>query len=254
MSSFNPIDVDASSAHGNLKDDNEGEVDDDNEGDEAIDVDAIEADAEKKVYTMQIVGTPVPLKRHLCTCKPKLPSGSAVKKEKGGWFPKWFPVAVPQNVKEKKEFQNHMINMYFEEDEGYPEDGSGIYKDVARPIFPQGVGVKLTIYFMFPCKEEEVDRFPTARVIKPDIDNCVKFVMDALTGLAYHDDSQVCVLKAWKMKDNFPPHQGRTCIELTRVDEAYGGDFSLPEEANWIHEDERFLWQEGEPGFLPLFN
>jgi len=34
---------------------------------------------------------------------------------------------------------------------------------------------------------------------KPDLDNCVKFVKDCLNGLAYHDDSQVWKIEAYKL-------------------------------------------------------
>ena len=39
-------------------------------------------------------------------------------------------------------------------------------------------------------------RFPTR---KPDIDNVLKAVADALNGVAYHDDSQVVMIEAQKL-------------------------------------------------------
>ena len=39
---------------------------------------------------------------------------------------------------------------------------------------------------------------PVRHVYKPDTDNLAKFVMDALNGTYYHDDSQVCALHVIK--------------------------------------------------------
>jgi Holliday junction resolvase RusA-like endonuclease len=36
---------------------------------------------------------------------------------------------------------------------------------------------------------------------KPDLDNLVKTIADALNGLAYADDAQICQLTAWKFFD-----------------------------------------------------
>lgn len=39
---------------------------------------------------------------------------------------------------------------------------------------------------------------------KPDIDNIAKVIMDALNGLAYHDDAQICNLKVSKIYGDNP--------------------------------------------------
>ena len=39
---------------------------------------------------------------------------------------------------------------------------------------------------------------------KPDIDNIMKVVLDALNGIAYHDDSQVCKVNFMKMYSEDP--------------------------------------------------
>ena len=39
---------------------------------------------------------------------------------------------------------------------------------------------------------------------KPDIDNIIKVVLDALNGIAYHDDSQVCKVNFMKMYSEDP--------------------------------------------------
>ena len=53
--------------------------------------------------------------------------------------------------------------------------------------------------------------------MKPDLDNLVKLVKDALQGLAYKDDKQVVVLHAYKMLDLMPPHNGRTVVKFSQT-------------------------------------
>ncbi|NUF99164.1 RusA family crossover junction endodeoxyribonuclease [Lactobacillus mellis] len=49
--------------------------------------------------------------------------------------------------------------------------------------------------------------------VKPDIDNYVKAILDALNGLAFKDDSQIAVLYARKIYSDKP----RTEIEITEI-------------------------------------
>lgn len=49
--------------------------------------------------------------------------------------------------------------------------------------------------------------------VKPDIDNYVKAILDALNGLAFQDDSQIAVLYARKIYSDRP----RTEIEITEI-------------------------------------
>lgn len=49
--------------------------------------------------------------------------------------------------------------------------------------------------------------------VKPDIDNYVKAILDALNGVAFKDDSQIIKLKAKKLYSENP----RTEIEITEI-------------------------------------
>ena len=51
--------------------------------------------------------------------------------------------------------------------------------------------------------------------IKPDTDNCVKFVQDGMSKIVWTDDAQVAQIVAHKCLDCHPPHLGRTVIEVT---------------------------------------
>lgn len=58
---------------------------------------------------------------------------------------------------------------------------------------------------------------PSLHVSKPDIDNLVKFVLDALNGRLYKDDSQIVSLIAIKQ------YAETSCIEIS-VDDAVSSD------------------------------
>lgn len=49
--------------------------------------------------------------------------------------------------------------------------------------------------------------------VKPDIDNYIKAILDALNGIAFHDDKQIVVLYARKIYSYKP----RTEIEITKI-------------------------------------
>lgn len=48
----------------------------------------------------------------------------------------------------------------------------------------------------------------------PDADNLLKFIMDALEGVAYTNDSQVVLIFARKFLDDEHPHNGRTSVNF----------------------------------------
>ena len=50
--------------------------------------------------------------------------------------------------------------------------------------------------------------------MKPDTDNCLKFVLDALKGVGWQDDYQVCKIEATKCFDSLPPFEGRTLVQF----------------------------------------
>lgn len=92
------------------------------------------------------------------------------------------------------------------------------------PVFPAGVGVVARIWF---CKRPPNTFFINGDrtrpkhnalfspcIVKPDTDNCVKFVLDALSKLVWEDDNQVHHIVATKIYDNEPPFEGRTIVEL----------------------------------------
>jgi Holliday junction resolvase RusA-like endonuclease len=55
-----------------------------------------------------------------------------------------------------------------------------------------------------------------------DVDNMAKFVLDALNGVVYHDDTQVVAMEAYKLADDFMDCSGATVVEITGFDIATG--------------------------------
>jgi Holliday junction resolvase RusA-like endonuclease len=87
-----------------------------------------------------------------------------------------------------------------------PKDSAQYKNNVAAQIvaqnpvlIPQGVPVKLSLLFILPRPKYHYSangvlkpRFESTRhVTKPDSDNLEKAVKDAMTGIVWHDDSQV---------------------------------------------------------------
>lgn len=94
-------------------------------------------------------------------------------------------------------------------------------------LFERNIAVKVNIWFYlkrpasdFKGRRREEGNLKQSSVAMtaapkgPDIDNLAKFVLDALTGVAYADDRQVVQLSLWKLQDNFQTCTGGTYIEI----------------------------------------
>lgn len=106
------------------------------------------------------------------------------------------------------------------------------YDESMYPLFPtDGVTVILTFYRRVPnsdFKQGKRDRgfvagrFPDwadwVDLKKPDLDNLVKFVLDALSGVVYADDAQVVKLVSYKLMHTSMPCNGKTELEFMQTD------------------------------------
>lgn len=77
------------------------------------------------------------------------------------------------------------------------------------------VKISMTFYLTKPKKIPK--DFPDTPQKRPDIDNLIKTVLDALNGLAYEDDKQIVKVSARKEWSNRPHGIGYTYIELWEV-------------------------------------
>lgn len=68
-------------------------------------------------------------------------------------------------------------------------------------------GVRLTCAFHLP-RPKSLPKKVTAHIKKPDLDKCVRSILDALTKVAWQDDAQVCqfVIEKVYAKEGHPPH------------------------------------------------
>ena len=58
------------------------------------------------------------------------------------------------------------------------------------------VSVEIDFYFQRPKSVPKTRFWP---VVKPDLDKLIRATLDALTGIAYHDDAAVCQILASKL-------------------------------------------------------
>ncbi|CAB9531671.1 expressed unknown protein [Seminavis robusta] len=92
-------------------------------------------------------------------------------------------------------------------------------------VFPTGTPVTMEVHFWMrrPNSDFKASRrligilknsVPFVRPIVPDIDNLLKFVLDGMNRLVYHDDSQVVKIVVLKLLDNEGSCEGRTQIDV----------------------------------------
>ena len=66
------------------------------------------------------------------------------------------------------------------------------------------IGITIAFYYPIPkkwskAKKAEANDQGIVPVVKPDIDNCIKGVFDALNGIAWKDDNQVVEVRSLKL-------------------------------------------------------
>jgi Holliday junction resolvase RusA-like endonuclease len=103
---------------------------------------------------------------------------------------------------------------------------AAIPQTLIGPIFGKEVPVVVTMKFFLRRPNSDFSigprgecrlrtMLPFVRPNRPDIDNLVKFVLDALNGLLFHDDAQVVKLVAYKLLDTVGACEGRTEVEVS---------------------------------------
>lgn len=86
------------------------------------------------------------------------------------------------------------------------------------------IGVNVGFYFLRPKShfgtgknaERIKENAPIYKTTKPDLDNLIKFVLDAMNGIVFFDDSQITSLTAGKYYDR---NYAQTCIEIISKEE-----------------------------------
>lgn len=93
------------------------------------------------------------------------------------------------------------------------------WRTQCRKGFARGVPIRAEIDAWFPVpasvsKKKKAAMEGTYHTVRPDADNIAKAILDALNGLAYEDDSAVCVIDVQKRRTNGAP---RVDVRLTEV-------------------------------------
>jgi len=112
------------------------------------------------------------------------------------------PVAKPRAKGFYNKTTGHMHHYY--KNSGELKSYEQFIKVKASELFnkPMAGPVCLSVHFLMPrpqalmWKKREMPRVPNPH--RPDIDNCIKTIEDALNGIAYLDDGQITELHVWK--------------------------------------------------------
>ena len=93
------------------------------------------------------------------------------------------------------------------------------------PYEPLTNAIRVELYFYFPRPKSHfrTGKFsnqlrksaPTTHIKKPDIDNCIKFCLDAMNHHFYVDDCQIISVKAQKSYTDRSDNEGYTKVCLT---------------------------------------
>lgn len=77
--------------------------------------------------------------------------------------------------------------------------------------FEKGIPLKISIRALFPipksASKKRAEMLRSGQIMhthRPDADNIAKAVLDALNGLAFHDDAQICELRVSKAYSDSP--------------------------------------------------
>lgn len=102
-------------------------------------------------------------------------------------------------------------------------DVRAVWREAGEPRIEDetAIALELTVVVVRPAGHSKRDgslsaeglRHPVPRNKKPDLDNAIKLVMDALNSRAYRDDVQVARISAWRVWGNWP----ETLVELRPV-------------------------------------
>lgn len=72
------------------------------------------------------------------------------------------------------------------------------FNSYGRDFIPSDKAIAITVRFFLKKPERLPKEFPETPQKRPDIDNLVKTVLDALNGVAYQDDKQIVKINAFK--------------------------------------------------------
>eukprot|EP00557_Chaetoceros_sp_GSL56_P009759 CAMPEP_0176478948 /NCGR_PEP_ID=MMETSP0200_2-20121128/1468_1 /TAXON_ID=947934 /ORGANISM="Chaetoceros sp., Strain GSL56" /LENGTH=134 /DNA_ID=CAMNT_0017874939 /DNA_START=285 /DNA_END=689 /DNA_ORIENTATION=- len=96
-------------------------------------------------------------------------------------------------------------------------------------VFKDPVSIKAEIMFFLPrpsCHFRRGrsrsmmnlnDKKPRSHIGKPDLDNLLKFVLDAMEGVVYQNDSHITSITTTKSYDSIGACNGRILINLTEM-------------------------------------
>lgn len=88
------------------------------------------------------------------------------------------------------------------------------------PLFAASDALCLQVDFLYAARRRQLPSFEY-RIVRPDLDNMLKLVKDALEGLLFVDDAQICRLESQKLHAA-GSSENRLRIRVDRLRDAAG--------------------------------
>ena len=105
-------------------------------------------------------------------------------------------------------------------------------KSFGIEIYPKEIPLRLTATF-YRCKSKWLPRKETMPFRKPDLDNFLKLLLDALNGVAFYDDSQITTIEVKKRWTHESQTASRKARQNGKVDTNSGYiEFEITEDVD----------------------
>jgi Holliday junction resolvase RusA-like endonuclease len=126
----------------------------------------------------------------------------------------------PKALKRHRTFFKNGVRINVDPSKGDKADFiAQIIQNAPKDQIRGAIEINMAFYFLRPKShfgtgkntERIKESAPAYKTTTPDLDNLIKFVLDAMNGIVFYDDSQITSLTAGKYYDR---NCAKTCIEI----------------------------------------
>lgn len=129
-------------------------------------------------------------------------------RRKGHTLGEWVEIFIEPVAKGRPRFKlqgRHVVTFTPKKTHDYERDVARAYLERCEKYYSKETPLHVAMQFAFPApksatkaRRKAIEDGKEMYTKKPDVDNLVKAVLDALNGVAYEDDAQIVVISAGK--------------------------------------------------------